>query len=194
MYRTDLHGRTFGRLKVLKYEGQNKYRHSTWRCKCSCGVYCTVVGNSLMLGLTQSCGCLHQEVRAVAGLSMGKKFGSTNIRLAHIVNVKHGHCKGKRKGDTSSTYTSWNSMLDRCTNPRTQWWKNYGGATPPVRVCRRWKSFENFLADMGPRPAGTSLSRLADSGDYKPGNVVWGTRAHQAEQQRLKKRLREGTE
>lgn len=59
-----------------------------------------------------------------------------------------------------------------------------------VRVCKRWsgpKGLQNFLKDMGQPPKGTSLSRIADSGDYKPGNVVWGTRAHQAEQKRLKK-------
>lgn len=84
------------------------------------------------------------------------------------------------------TYISWRSMRERCTNPRHVRYENYGGANPPVVVCERWESFEHFLSDMGPRPAGTTLSRFADSGNYEPGNCAWHTTAQQAAEHRKK--------
>ena len=49
-----------------------------------------------------------------------------------------------------------------------------------MSVCTRWELFSNFLADMGERPAGTSLGRLGDKGNYEPGNCEWQTRKQQA--------------
>jgi hypothetical protein len=65
-------------------------------------------------------------------------------------------------------------MVQRTTNPNNTYWKHYGGSG--VKVCERWlNSFEAFLEDMGERPAGTTLGRLLDSGDYEPGNCEWQT-------------------
>ena len=33
----DLTGQRFGRLVVIKREGSDKFKHSTWLCKCDCG-------------------------------------------------------------------------------------------------------------------------------------------------------------
>ena len=40
--------------------------------------------------------------------------------------------------------------------------------------------FSHFLADMGDRPAGTTLGRLGDQGNYEPGNCQWQTTKEQA--------------
>jgi hypothetical protein len=58
--------------------------------------------------------------------------------------------------------------------------KNYAGKG--ITVCERWLTFDNFLADMGPRPSlGHSLDRYPDAnGNYEPGNVRWATRAQQS--------------
>jgi hypothetical protein len=62
----------------------------------------------------------------------------------------------------------------------------YGGATPAIRVCRRWLKFGNFLADMGDRPSGTSLGRHGDVGIYKKSNCSWQTRTEQGHHRHLR--------
>lgn len=82
-------------------------------------------------------------------------------------------------------------MHARCYDPNDSHFYKYGARG--VRVCARWRGklgFVHFLADMGEVPTpGHSLSRLLDLGNYEPGNVIWGTRAHQYEQARLKREL-----
>jgi len=71
-------------------------------------------------------------------------------------------------------------MMARCYVKSATGYKNYGGKG--IRVCKRWRKFENFLADMGERPSEThSIDRFPDqSGDYEPGNCRWATDEEQA--------------
>lgn len=81
----------------------------------------------------------------------------------------------------SNEYHIWATMIQRCYNPAHNSFGRYGGAG--VRVCERWsESFENFYADMGPRPSKRhSLDRWPNNnGNYEPGNVRWATRHEQA--------------
>ena len=56
---TDLTGKKFGRLTVIKRSfPNNKYNHSRWLCRCDCGRTKVVMGSSLIQGNTKSCGCL----------------------------------------------------------------------------------------------------------------------------------------
>lgn len=83
------------------------------------------------------------------------------------------------------TYQSWQAMLKRCTNPNHIFYKYYGGIG--IKVCERWRKFENFLADMGERPADRSLDRINNDGNYEPGNCRWATRKEQGRNTRANK-------
>ncbi len=70
-------------------------------------------------------------------------------------------------------------MMTRCYNTKRDTYKYYGGKG--VAVCRRWMKFENFYADMGPRPKGTSLDRKNGEKGYSKQNCRWATRAQQSQ-------------
>jgi hypothetical protein len=73
-------------------------------------------------------------------------------------------------------------MLLRTTNPKAMKWPYYGGRG--ITVCDRWLAFDNFLADLGQRPAGTTLDRIDVDGNYEPSNCRWATHKQQANNKR----------
>lgn len=87
----------------------------------------------------------------------------------------HGHACGR---SPTPTYVSWAAMRARCTQPSHPKFALYGGRG--ISVCDRWQTFENFLADMGERPEGTTLDRHPNrDGNYEPGNCRWATDSEQ---------------
>lgn len=75
-------------------------------------------------------------------------------------------------------------MIQCCTNPGTNGFKNYGGRG--IKVCDRWRnSFEMFLADMGEPAEGLTLDQFPNNdGDYEPTNCRWATRSQQNDNRR----------
>ncbi len=74
-------------------------------------------------------------------------------------------------------------MKNRCTCETSPDYGLYGGRG--IKVCDRWlDSFENFLEDMGERPAGMTLDRIDSNGDYTKENCRWVTNKDQARNKR----------
>ena len=78
----------------------------------------------------------------------------------------------------SKLWPVWYQMNYRCSNPKHNRWKHYGGRG--IRVCKRWQNFENFLKDMaaGYRP-GLMLERIDNDRNYTPANCKWATTKEQ---------------
>lgn len=143
-------GNTYGRLTVISQTASVNEK-AAWLCACSCGNSKVVTGDGLRTGRVVSCGCYRSEC-----------YGKNSIT--------HGMAR-------TPTYRSWQEMRTRCSDPTSVSFPNYGERG--VKVCRRWKKFENFLADMGIRPVGTSLDRRNVNKGYSKSNCRWATRVEQ---------------
>lgn len=81
------------------------------------------------------------------------------------------------------TYRIWKGMVSRCYTPSATGFENYGGRG--IGVCERWRRFDLFVGDMGPRPSKKhSLDRIDSNGSYEPGNCRWVERMVQSTNKR----------
>jgi hypothetical protein len=113
--------------------------------------------------------------------------GNTHVVLGARLKDKHaqscGQCglKQERHPRTHglSRTPEWNAYMyakTRCTNPNTIGWKHYGGRG----IKFLFTSFEQFLADIGPKPSPKhTVDRINNHGHYEPGNVRWATKSEQ---------------
>lgn len=147
----DITGHRNGMLVAVSF-AYKKNNRQYWKFKCDCGNYKIIERQNATNGNTKSCGCSTVKFR-----TQSKRF--------------HGKSK-------SLIYKTWNGIMQRCTNKNHVAYKYYGGCG--IRVCDRWKSFENFYADMGDKPDGMdSIDRINTNGDYEPSNCEWSTNIKQ---------------
>lgn len=163
--RIALEGLRFGRLTAIEMVPVQK-GVTFYSCKCDCGNELNVRSVSLRKGDTQSCGCFRQE----------------KMRNAKTTHGLYG----------SPTYLSWRAMIARCTDSTHRQFKDYGGRG--ISISPDWiQSFERFLSDVGPRPAGKTLDRKDSNGNYCPGNCKWSTPTEQNANKREKFQPTEST-
>lgn len=149
----EITGRRFGQLVVLRRVVIPGARNSMWLCHCDCGNDKILAGNSMTLGGVKSCGCMKRGPKPKPG----------------------------RKTETRKRtveYTCWSSMVQRCTNPKSNGYHNYGGRG--IAVDKNWLLFDNFFADMGLRPSPRhTLERKDTNAGYTKENCRWATHQEQ---------------
>jgi hypothetical protein len=149
----NLTGRKFGRLEVKALSDHRaKNNKILWHCVCDCGNETDVLAASLKRMTSQSCGCLRKEMLSQSKTTHGKS--------------------------ASREMRSYSQMKQRCCNKENKDYAFWGGKG--VTICDQWlDSFENFLKDMGERPANTTLDRKNNDGNYEPNNCRWATQTEQ---------------
>jgi hypothetical protein len=88
----DLTGQVFDKLTVICENGFYTYpngeRDYKWLCRCECGNYITIRGNSLKAEGNHNCGCYRNELRVKDEDMIGRRFGMLTVleRVAPVMS------------------------------------------------------------------------------------------------------------
>lgn len=138
----DIAGQRFGHLIAIKYVGSTKGGRARWNCKCDCGKESIVLQSSLVTGNTTSCGCVLKAKIT--------RHGMSNTKL----------------------YKVWQSMKTRCSNPKSNRFRYYGGKG--ITYDPTWETFEGFYTDMHEGyKEGITLDRIDRAKGYSKENCRW---------------------
>ena len=154
----DLTGQVFNKLTVISYQGKGKNGQSKWLCRCDCGKEKVIFAHHMKSDNVKSCGCL--------GLTENRRNSAT----------RHG-------GTGTPEWTSFHAAKKRCKPEQAEKFPDHAGRG----IEFRYKSFKEFLDELGPRPEPKfqySLDRIDNDGHYEPGNCKWATKKQQARNRR----------
>lgn len=161
-YALNLKGHKYGRLEVVRRVTNSKSGAARWLCQCECGNLSIVISANLRQGLTQSCGCLRNELSSKRTTTHG---------------LKH-----------DPLYKLWRNVKDRTTNPNNPKYQHYGGRG--IKMHPKWledvESFIKYILNaLGPKPSPKhTLDRIDNDEDYVPGNLRWATASQQLKNRR----------
>jgi hypothetical protein len=165
----ELTGRAFGRLTVIKRNGSNKRGRAIWEATCECGKHINVLGNSLLVGNTLSCGCLQKD-KARANMKVihinewsNEEFINSKKQQMKNIFTKHG---ARCRKNIDPLYSIWRGMKQRCKYISSYLRKN-------ISVCSEWaNSFETFKtwADENGYKKGLHIDRIDNASGYNPLN------------------------
>lgn len=164
----DIIGTRYKLLVITGVNGVNRHGDKVVTARCDCGNNYTGPLAPLRRGTTKSCGCLRRN-------RMKEMSGVNSPNYVH----GQGHYKNRTK-----TYNVWGNMMNRCNNENHPRFWDYGGRG--ITVCGRWKTFLNFLEDMGEKPEGKSLDRKNNELGYCKENCKWSTPKEQQNNRRFK--------
>ncbi len=109
--------------------------------------------------------------------SRSKRTGSISPREPGRLSQGPYASKRQKHGwNGTPTHNVWRSMMRRCYARSKHNYQKNG-----IRVCKRWHTFINFIADMGPKPEGKTLDRKDSKRHYGPSNCRWATTLEQAQ-------------
>lgn len=153
----DLTGQKFGRLTVIEYVGNKK-----WKCKCDCGNIVEVKSKSLCSGNTKSCGCYRKERTK----ELHTKHKGSNTRLYNIYYRMKNRCYYKN----DINYKNYGARGIVVCN---EWLNDF-------------MNFYNWAMDNGYKE-GLTIDRINTDGNYSPDNCKWSTPKQQAQNRRSNK-------
>ena len=120
----------------------------------------------------------------------GNEFTTTYNRLESAKTKSCGCERHPSFIDDHYTYSSYNAMIQRCTNINNGNYSRYGAIG--VTVCEEWlqsggSGYAAFLNDMGHRPKNTSINRINSSMIYSKDTCEWASATMQAYDQIVRK-------
>lgn len=115
-----------------------------------------------------------------------------HVQARHLkgYDVTNCGCRREYHGESGSkVFKAYAAMKQRCFNPKTSEYYNYGGRG--ITVALEWvNSFSSFLEHVGYPPTPYhSLDRINVDGNYEPHNVRWATSKEQASNKRSNRYL-----
>lgn len=157
----NLVGQKFSRLLVID-KAPNVGNRTCWNCLCDCGVQKTIAAQSLIMGLTKSCGCLRRE------------------------RVSEGKRKSQGASGLTSLFTSYRKRAKEHNRPMTLTREEFeeltrrncsycGDAPSSVRTLKRWKGRQIEAAVRAQQHSAyiyNGLDRLDSSLGYTKENSV----------------------